>query len=266
MSVRTLLGHLWRLHRLPLAVLAAGAALFEWALTRVAPDPAQASFVSELLRLLPQPVLRIFGDEIAANLSSRGFLGLGYRHPFLLLMLSVWVVRVASGALAGEIGRGTMDLIGARPVARSRQVAAALGALLAGLTVVAAAAWLGTAVGLVGRSTLGVAAGDYLPVIAGCWLLFAAFSGVGLAVSAGARDAGSAIAWTSGFIAFSFVLEYLARLWDRIGSLRPLSLFTYYQPQGILRNGLAPGDGLVLAAVGAVALAAALAVFQRRDL
>jgi hypothetical protein len=88
----------------------------------------------------------------------------------------------------------------------------------------------------------------------------------GLGSLVAAREAGAAIAWTSGLMAGSYVLDYAARVWPRIASLRPLSLFRYYEPQRVLNAGLARADVIVFAAVAAVALSLAFAVFSRRDL
>jgi hypothetical protein len=89
---------------------------------------------------------------------------------------------------------------------------------------------------------------------------------VALLVSSLSREAGTAIAWSAGIFAGSYVLDYAARVWPRIASLRPLSLFRYYEPQLLVNAGLTPGDVLVPAAVGAAALLLAFGVFARRDL
>jgi hypothetical protein len=98
------------------------------------------------------------------------------------------------------------------------------------------------------------------------WLLFAAWTGVGLLVSATRREAGPAIAVTSAIVAVSFVLEYIARVWKPVASLRPFSLFSYYRPQGAIVAGIHATDGLTLAAVAVVGVGLALVVFTRRDL
>lgn len=264
--IGVLLRHHVRLHRVPLLPLALGLALFEWIMTFVAREPSVSSFLSGALRAAPPQFLALLNQDLVATVSARGIIGVGYTHPFVLIMMAVWAVRVPSAALAGEIGRGTMDLVAARPVARAAQIAAALLALLAGLTVLAAAAWLGTFVGLVGRPLEGVSAWSYLPVAAAMWLLFASAGVAGILVSSLARESGTAIAWTSGLMAGSYVLDYAARVWPRIASLRPLSLFRYYEPQQVLTAGLARADVIVFAAVAAAALALAFAVFSRRDL
>ena len=173
--------------------------------------------------------------------------------------------RVSAGALAGEIGRGTMDLIASRPGARSAQVAAAALGMVGGLAVIALAGWAGTAVGLQTRQLEGVAAPDLLPVAGMALLLFASAGCVALFVSATRREGGAAVSWCAGLLAGSYVLDYLARVWSAIAFLRPLSLFRYYEPQRILREGVAVQDIAVLAAVGAAGLVLAFAVFARRD-
>lgn len=266
MSVGALLGHLWRRHRAALLLLAAGNGFFMWAITRVVPDPSRTGLVRQLVEMAPPPVRVFLGEELVANLSARGFLGFGYVHPFPLILLAVWVVRVAAGALSGEVGRGTMDLIASRPVTRSAQVAAAAVAVVAGAAVIAAAAWAGSALGLQLRPLEGVRAADLLPVAAMSALLFAGAGGVALLVSATRREGGAAISWCAGLLAGSYVLDYLARVWASIAFLRPLSLFRWYEPQRILAGGVAGADVVVLAAVGAAGLALAFLVFARRDL
>ena len=261
-----LVRHHTRLHRVPLVPLALGLAAFEWMMTFVAGEPAVSRFLTEALRAAPPQFLALLNQDLLVGVSARGIVGVGYAHPFALMMMAVWAVRVPIAALAGEIGRGTMDLVAARPVTRSAQVAAAVVALLGGLSVLAGAAWLGTLVGLLTRPLEGVSALRYLPVAAALWLLFASFGLVAILVSALSREAGTAIAWTSGILAGSYVLDYAARVWPRIAALRPWSLFRYYEPEQVVNVGLDWSDVRIPAAVGAASLLLALVAFARRDL
>jgi beta-exotoxin I transport system permease protein len=253
-------------HRIPLVVLAVGLGLFEWVMTFVAGEPSISRFLGGALRSAPPELLALLNQDLIASVSARGIVGIGYLHPFALLMMGVWAVRIPSAALAGEIGRGTMDLVASRPVPRASQVVAAAEVLAGGLATLAAAAWLGTLAGLLLRPIEGVSAIAYLPVAAALWLLFTALGMVALLVSSLSREAGTAIAWSAGIFAGSYVLDYAARVWPRIASLRPLSLFRYYEPQLLVNAGLTPGDVLVPAAVGAAALLLTFVVFARRDL
>jgi hypothetical protein len=166
--------------------------VFEWLITRIAPEPAQAGAIQGMLQFLPAEFVSILGSEFTGNFSARGIIGFGWVHPFCLLMMAFWSVRLTAGALAGEIGLGTMDLLASRPVRRSAMVMQAFLMLIAGLAAVVLSGFAGTAIGLATRPTLGLAATAYLPVAGGCWLLFTAFGSVGLLMSAIRRHGGVA--------------------------------------------------------------------------
>jgi len=265
-AMRVLLRHHLRLHRMPLVPLAAGLALFEWIMTFVARQPAVSRFLTSALNAAPPEFLALLNQDLVSSVSAQGIIGVGYAHPFALLMMAVVAVRVPSAALAGEIGRGTMDLMAARPVMRAAHVAAALTATLAGLAILAAAAYAGTLVGLVFRPVEGVSALRYGLVALQLWLTFACWGCVALAASALSREPGQAIAWAAGLMAGSYVLDYAARVWTLLAPLRPLSLFRYYEPQRVVNAGISGIDVLVPGAVGAAALLVAFGVFWRRDL
>ena len=258
-----LLRHAWTRHRMALAPIAAAACLFEFLLTRMAPEPHEVSWMSGLITAIPPEIRRLLGNDVAT--SPAGFLALGYVHPFFIVLLGTWIVRTSSASFAGEIGLGTMDLLASRPVPRWQFVAAGAITIAAGLAAILAAAWSGTAVGLHVRS-LGVAGADFGPVVLDAWLLFAAWGAVGLLVGSTRRDGGQAIAWTTALLAGAFVLDYLARLWAPMAAARPFSLFRYYEPQAILAGGLPARSVLVLAATAVASLAASVVVVDRRNL
>lgn len=263
-----LLGLHWRRHRVVMVALAAGFFAFGWVVTRFAPGAEQAELMQQLFALMPRGLIAIAGEELVATLTARGMLGFGYQHPFVFIMTAAWVVRVSAASLAGEIDRGTMDLLAVRPVGRSWFVTAGFIAMLAGLTVIVAAGWGGMAYGLATRPQLEVHGGEYVPVAAGLWLTMLAFGAVGFAISASRRTAGTAIGWTSGVVAVSFVLDYVAKAWQPAAWLRPVSLFSHLTPRRILAEGLGAQGGsvLVMLLTMAAALTAAYLIFERRDL
>lgn len=262
-AVVTLLRHAWSRHRVPLIPIALAIGLFEFLLTRLAPAPNEVNWIAGLIETMPPEVRALMGNELAVT--PGGFLAIGYAHPFFILLLATWVVRVTSAAVAGEVGAGTMDLLASRPVARWTFLITGLKTVALGLALIVGCGWAGTAIGLRLRP-VDVSATSLLPVAGVAWLLFAAFGAVGLLVSALRRDGGQAIGWTTAIIATSFVLDYLARLWGPIAGLRPLSLFRFYEPQVIFASGVPARSFVVLFATLVVALAAGLVVLARRDL
>lgn len=260
----TLLAQLWRQHRRPLLPMAIGLVLFELVITQFAPAPNEVGWLGQIFSAMP-PQVRALMDSDLSPASPLGVIAIGYTHPFFLVLLAIWTIRIPSAALAGEIGRGTMDLLASRPVRRWEQVLAAGLATALGVTVLVAAALAGTAIGLTLRD-LDLHPRQFAGTAAMALALYLTWGAVSLFVSATQREAGPAIAWTSGIIATSFVLEYLARLWAPIASLRPFSLFAYYRASQVLAHGVAPGDVVRLATVAVIAAAGALILFTRRDL
>jgi ABC-2 type transport system permease protein len=198
------------------------------------------------------------------------FLAVELLHPVVLALTCIWAVGRAAGAVAGELDRGTMELLLSQPVPRGRLI---LAHLLVDLTVIPAltlSIMLGTNLGLaaVGPFTVDYSTLDKLeaqapipiplkrpprvtelPVDAGPqWkgavnlaALAFAVSGVTLAISSALRNRGQAIGLAALVVVLMFVANVLGQLWDAAAFLRPASLFFYYQPQKLWLY----GDGFV---------------------
>ena len=64
-----------------------------------------------------------------------------------------------------------------------------------------------------------------------------------------------------------FFMDFVAELWEPLEFLGPWTVFHYYNPTSIVQQGTVPWDhALVLIAVAAAGYAAAIAVFQHRDI
>ncbi len=220
-------------------------------------------------------------------------LSIGLVHPLTITILGVWAVGRATGAIAGEIDRGTMELILAQPLARFRLVLAhfcvdCLVIPLLCLTVWAGL-WAGT--GMVGLLQVGApldtreAAVDPWKYGPGLWntaaLLFA-ISGYTMWLSALGRQRGKVMGLAVLITLLQFLVNVIGQLWDTVSRLRMFNVFYYYQPQQIVLSdkwtvsvgapwpdGPLLGDLNVLAVLGTVGAAGyglALWTFCRRDL
>lgn len=76
------------------------------------------------------------------------FLSIGLLHPAVLVLALVWGVGRAAGAVAGELDRGTMELLLSQPVPRNRLVAAHLLVDCVALPALCLAFFAGTQFGL----------------------------------------------------------------------------------------------------------------------
>jgi ABC-2 type transport system permease protein len=73
-----------------------------------------------------QFVRTLIGGERIDLQSAMDMLSIGYVHPLMVTVFCIWAIGRAVGAIAGEIDRGTMELLLAQPLARSRLVLAHL--------------------------------------------------------------------------------------------------------------------------------------------
>lgn len=65
----------------------------------------------------------IGGESINLN-GAMDMLSIGFVHPLIQTILCIWAVGRASGAIAGEIDRGTMELLMSQPIARTNLIRA----------------------------------------------------------------------------------------------------------------------------------------------
>ncbi len=216
------------------------------------------------------------------------------------VLFCLWAIGRAAGAVAGEIDRGTMELLLAQPLPRWRLIFAHLGVDLILIPALCLSLWAGLGAGtaVVGElkpdmeamkdfpqapkeidpELLRIDVLKFGPPLLNVAGLIFAVSGLTMWLSAAGRYRWRVIGLAVVFILVQFVMNVIGQIWDDVGVLRPLSLFYYYQPQQIGLNGswnvsLKP-IGLamqvpmlaVLVGVGAIGYGMALRTFQRRDL
>ncbi len=188
------------------------------------------------------------------------FLAMGMLHPIVLTLAVVWAIGRAGGAVAGELDRGTMELLMSQPVPRNRLILAHFLVDLMVLPVICLAFFAGTQFGLalVGDfipdyttlRNLKVPGGkpfpfvipekpDPLPVsgLGEFWglmntaALMFAISGVTIALSAAGRSRWKVVGYAVLIVIVMFVANTIGQLWEPAAFVRPLTLFFYYQPQ-----------------------------------
>jgi ABC-2 type transport system permease protein len=233
------------------------------------------------------------------------FLAIELLHPVIVILATVWAIGRGAGAIAGELDRGTMELLVSQPVPRNRLILAHLIVDAIVIPILCISLWAGTQIGL---SAVGPFEVDYsvlsklpggleklipaggpkeLPVDASrqpyailnlAALLFA-ISGITVAISAFNRSRWRAVGIAVIAILTMFIVNVLGQLWDTAAPLRPFAVFFYYQPQKIwlksewlahLSESWAGAPSVpmvgVLLLVGACGYLIAWRVFEKRDL
>jgi ABC-2 type transport system permease protein len=241
----------------------------------------------------------IGGDQLKFQ-KAQDVLSIGYVHPLMQVLFCLWAIGRSAGAIAGEIERGTMELLLAQPVPRWRVVVAHFLADVLLIPILCLSLWGGLWFGitLVGELHPDPEAFKALPMppkevdpeilkmdvsAFGAPLLnVAAFlfavGGLTMWLSAAGRSRWRVIGFAALIMVIQFIMNIIGQIWDTVSFLRPLSLFYYYQPQQIALRGSwsVPLDPIgrhihismvfVLLAVGAAGYGLALRTFVRRDL
>jgi ABC-2 type transport system permease protein len=95
-----------------------------------------------------QMVRAIIGGEGVNLQRAMDMASIGYVHPLVQTIFCIWAIGRASGAIAGEIDRGTMELLLAQPLARFRLVVAHLFVDAITIPILCLCLWTGTCVGV----------------------------------------------------------------------------------------------------------------------
>jgi ABC-2 type transport system permease protein len=252
----------------------------------------------------PGKIMRtLMGGENIKLERAMDMLSVGYVHPLVITILCVWAIGRSSGAIAGEIDRGTMELLLAQPVRRSRLILAHFSMDLLTIPLVCLSLWAGTYVGVwlvgpielssedlnrfpfkvnVDKEALRLDPGAFGPGLLNVAALIFAVSGYTLWLSAGGRFRWKVLGAAVFITLLQFLINVVGQFWETVAVLRPFTVFYYYQPQqivlaqrwavdlGTVWNHGQPLRSLnvlgVLGTVGVAGYGMALWTFTRRDL
>jgi len=196
-----------------------------------------------------------------------GAITLGTQHPFLIALIGVFAVGSGATAIAGERQAGTLEVVLARPVARTVYLVTHEVAILVVVATLLAFLLAGMAVGMAVAGYTGQVDLAQLPLVwLNGFLLWAAFTTFSLAASASSDRSGPAIGLALTYLLVNYFLEILGSFWAAAKWTQSYSLFDHFQPTEILGGHADPFDFALLTAVALVPLAYALWRFPRRDL
>jgi ABC-2 type transport system permease protein len=246
---------------LPLSVVVLGVLIFEMIFIH-----AIGTYAEEILGMWARrPALKrivqvLVGSEFGDQISATAFASLGLVHPVMLTLSWAFVLASVSRGIAGEVERGTADLLFTLPISRVRLYLSLTGVWLLTTALIAVTPWVGIWNGLrispmwepVDVRLLGIAAVNY-------YALLLALASATLCLSAFHPRRGVTIAILIGILVASFLVNFLEPFWNPAREqLRFLGILNYYRPFIIVRDEAWPvwnlaallGSAVVLWCVG----------------
>lgn len=243
-------------------------ALLGWMIAAIVQDVDMLKQYEQIAQNFPPVLLQMFGAEDAATLATpEGFITYGF-FGYTLLILAVYAVIAGLGVTASEEDAGILDVVLSLPVPRWRVVLEKLAAYMLIMVAIIAVSFLGLLVGVqmspvMAEVNLGRLAEGILNMMPSSLLMIAFTTFVAAIV----RRKGTATGIAAAFIVVSYFLDFLGKAASEsaLGNVRAISFFTYYDPQGVLVNGLNVGSVALLLVVTALLVAGSVWAFQRRD-
>jgi ABC-2 type transport system permease protein len=212
---------------------------------------------------MPEAFQALLGES-ADYSSPEGFVS-GEIFSWLPVLLVVFAIMQGTNLLGGEEASGTIDVLMAQPITRSRLLLQKMAAFVvgaAGIVVLTGAAWFVSVPFVdidISYGKLLLATANMLPLA----IMFGALS-MWLSVALTGRQAASGIATAVAVAAF--VLNYLATLVDVLKPIRWVSPFFYANTTNVLTSGADWAKVAVLLGLSIVFVVLALRAFERRDL
>ena len=231
----------------------------------------QTQFAGWILRWVPDAVREGVGIPLTDLTDSLTFKALIYLRPDFRVLTLLFGIVVGTDVIAGEVGRGTSDLLFSHPVRRSTAVRAGAAAIALHLGLIACAMIFGFVTG-----TRIFPMGDNQPTLASilpCVLLVITwamvFSLVTMMIGSLAPNRPRAIGITLILLIGPMMLGFVGFFSKPIDWLAHLFPEYYYKPHLLLIGGgglYGAANWIALAAIGLVAFAGALFFAERRDL
>ncbi|HJN08723.1 MAG: ABC transporter permease subunit [Pirellulaceae bacterium] len=194
----------------------------------------------------------LLGTELGDEITARTMQAFLWVHPVVLALVWAHEITLCTRMPAGEIDRGTIDVLLGLPVSRRAvYVCESTVWLVSGVLILA--------MGLLGHRIAAPAMPEEMRpelfraglVMANLYGVYVAVGGIAFLVSALSDRRGRAMAIVFGIVLASFLLNFVAQFWEPAKQLAFLGVMEYYQPAQILHSGNLPiGDLAILLLVG----------------
>lgn len=222
---------------------------------------------SEIMKTFPKGLLQAFGipNDIEFMATPNGFISFSY-FGYALLLQAIYAVLSGLNITANDEDQGILDVVLSLPVPRWRVIAekfAAYALLLVGINVLGLA---GLAAGLT-QSPLEYDFGRVVESVVNLLPYVLLLLALTLCLAGFIRTRSTVASAAAGFIVVSYFLNVIANAAQGTIAepINRLSLFFYYDNNGVMQNGIAPITFIAASGLVALLVVGGMWAFQRRD-
>lgn len=212
---------------------------------------------------LPEQMSAIIGD-LAGAATPAGFLAIELYSLFLPLVLAIVGIGFGASAIGREEESGTLELLLASPISRSRIILQKLAAIKVVLLAIPFVTWLGVMLGKAifpfDVNLSDVALASLSVFLLGMVYAMAALAGQSVS---GRRKTGLAIG--GGLLTVTYVADIVSKMVEKLENIKYISPFYYFDISNVLSGEGQLGNFLVLIAAASLLYLVAHISFLRRD-
>lgn len=239
--------------------------LFSWAMVNMGQETLK--FVSQFpfLRTILEASL---GIRVEGEVSVNMLLAVSFTHLVLLALAWATILATVTRVTAGEVERGTADLLLSLPISRLTVAASTTLVWVLAAAILSACAvagvWIG---GMLFAGDEEVHVRRFVPAAANLFTLHLALGGLGHVAAAIVNRRGLAIGMVVTVVLVSVTLNFVEPFVPAIQSVKFLGLLHYFRPVDVVRAQVWPLQNcLVLVGIASVSWTIGTIYFCRKDI
>ena len=241
--------------------------LFQLAICGIVHDNERVKALLHYMDMLPAFIKAFFGGEALQYGNIAGLIAIGYQDPLILLLYMLFAVGVPTALLAGEVQRGTMELILSRQTTKTQAYICAGLITVVGMYALVVVMFLGTVAATnIYKFYQEVPLYCFFRLAINGGILASAVGGIALLAAACFRR-GMAVSLTVAYLVVNYFIMIITQWWPRMKWLNPVTIFNYVNGAKIFRDHTWPvGDMCVLISLLIVSTLLGGIIWWRRDL
>jgi len=241
--------------------------LFQLAVCGIVHDNERVKAMLQYIDMLPSFIKAFIGGDALQYGNIAGLIAIGYQEPFVLLLYMLFAVGVPTALLAGEVQRGTMELILSRQTTKTQVYICAGLITVVGMYALVVVMFLGTVVSTnLYDFDQEVPLYCFFKLAVNGGILASAVGGIALLAAACFRR-GMAVSLTVAYLVVNYFIMIITQWWPRMKWLDPVTIFNYVDGAKIFTEPKWPvGDMSILISLLIVSTLAGGVIWHRRDL